>query len=46
MELTSVLSIDRYELGEGEITRELHKAYVDAARGMNEQFRSWVTAIY
>ena len=46
MELTSVLSIDRYELGEGEITKKLHKAYVDAARGMNEHFMDWVTAIY
>ena len=46
MELTPVLSIDRYELGEGQITKELHKAYVDAASGKNEQFKHWVTAIY
>jgi branched-chain amino acid aminotransferase len=46
MELTPVLSIDKYELGEGQITRELHKAYVDAASGKNEQFKNWVTAIY
>ena len=46
MELTPVLSIDKYELGEGEITKKLHKAYVDAARGMNEQFKDWVTTIY
>lgn len=46
MELTPVLSIDRYELGEGQITRELHKAYVDTASGKNEQFKNWVTAIY
>ena len=46
MELTPVLSIDRYELGEGEITKALHKAYVDAARGLNEQFKNWVTPIY
>lgn len=46
MELTPVLSIDRYELGEGEITKELHKAYVDTASGKNEQFKNWVTAIY
>lgn len=46
MELTPVLSIDRYELGEGEITRELHQAYIDAARGSNEQFKNWVTPIY
>ena len=46
MELTPVLTIDRYELGEGEITKKLHKAYVDAARGMNEEFKQWVTAVY
>lgn len=46
MELTPILSIDRYELGEGEITKKLHKAYVDTASGKNEQFKNWVTAIY
>ena len=46
MELTPVLSIDRYELGEGQITKQLHKAYVDTASGKNEQFKNWVTAIY
>ncbi|MBR2465182.1 MAG: branched-chain amino acid transaminase [Clostridia bacterium] len=46
MELTPVLSIDRYELGEGPITKALHKAYVDAASGKNEQFKNWLTAIY
>lgn len=46
MELTPVISIDRYELGEGEITKKLHKAYVDAAQGKNDIFRNWVTNIY
>ncbi len=46
MELTPILSIDGYEISEGEITRKLHRAYVDSARGMNEQFRHWITAIY
>ena len=46
MELTPVLSIDRYELGEGEVTRELHKAYVDAACGADKEKKKWVTAIY
>lgn len=46
MELTPVLSIDRYELGEGEITRELHKAYVNTASGKNKQFKDWVTLIH
>lgn len=49
MEVTPVLSVDRYEIngGEaGEITTELHKAYLDAARGMNENLKDWVTPIY
>lgn len=46
MELTPVLSIDRYELGEGEITRRLYKAYVEAAIGMNEEFKEWATPLY
>jgi len=46
MELTPVLSIDKYELGEGEISRKLHKAYVDAASGKNKDFLDWVIPIY
>lgn len=46
MELTPVLSIDKYELGEGEISKKLHKAYVDAASGKNEDYISWLTNVY
>ena len=46
MELTPVLSIDNYELGDGETSAKLHKAYVDAASGRNEEFLDWVTPIY
>ena len=46
MELTPVLSIDKYELGEGEISKELHKAYVDAARGLNKELKDWVIPVY
>ena len=49
MEVTPVLSVDRYEIngGEaGETTTELHKAYLDAARGTNENLKDWVTPIY
>jgi len=49
MELTPVLSVDKYVIGNGEtgdITAALHKAYLDAARGMNEKTKDWVTAIY
>lgn len=49
MELTPVLSIDGYKLNggiAGEISVKLHKAYLDAVRGMDENFRDWVTEIY
>ena len=46
MELTPVLSIDKYNLGEGNITKELHKKYVDIARGMDDKYKGWLTPIY
>ncbi len=49
MEVTPVLSVDRYEINGGEagkITTELHKAYLDAVRGMNGDLKDWVTPIY
>lgn len=45
MELTPILSIDKYEIGEGSLTRELHRAYINVVKGMNSQFFDWVTAI-
>lgn len=46
MELTPVLSIDKYEFGESEASKKLYRAYVDAASGKNKEFRDWVTGIY
>lgn len=49
MEITPVLSIDKYALGNGvagEITNKLHRAYLDAATGKSEKFGHWVTRIY
>lgn len=46
MEITPILSIDKYELGEGNITKELHKAYVDIASGLNSKYKNWITPIY
>lgn len=49
MEITPILSIDKYLIGNGEagmITGELHKAYLDAAKGKNQNLKSWVTPIY
>ena len=49
MEITPVLSVDRYTVGNGgagDITRRLHKAYLEAATGRDEAFADWLTPIY
>ena len=49
MEITPVLSVDRYQIGNGatgELTERLHKAYLDAVMGKHKEFRNWVTPIY
>lgn len=49
MEITPVLSIDKYLIGKGEIgtiTQVLHKMYLDAVRGKIEEFKDWVMPIY
>ncbi len=49
MEVTPVFSVDRYEINDGmagKITTELHKAYLDAARGFVSELKEWVTPIY
>lgn len=49
MEVTPVLSIDKYAIGTGNtgvITKDIHMAYLDIVRGKNEEFRDWVTPIY
>lgn len=49
MEITPVLSIDKYSIGDGKtgkITENLHFTYLDAAKGKLEQFKEWVAPIY
>lgn len=49
MEMTPVLTIDKYTVGNGEngtITTRLHKLYLDTVTGNNEMFKDWVTPIY
>lgn len=49
MELTPILSIDKYKIdtdGVGEVTRKLHKSYLDVARNKIDIYKEWVTAIY
>ncbi len=49
MELTPILSIDRYVIGNGEtgeITKNLHLTYLDVVKGRLREFKNWVTPIY
>lgn len=49
MEITPVLSIDKYIIGDGstgKITKELHLTYLDIARGKLKKYENWVTPIY
>lgn len=49
MEITPVLSIDKYSVGSGqagEITNNLHRQYLDAAKGNIEEYKEWLTPIY
>ena len=49
MEVTPVLSIDKYTIGNGDtglITKDIHLTYLDIASGKVNEFKDWVTPIY
>lgn len=46
MEITPVVSVDRYSIGIGEITQTLSSEYRNVVTGIKEKFRDWVTPIY
>lgn len=49
MEITPVLSIDKYVVGKGtagEITKKLHEVYLKCVKGYNDIFKHWATPIY
>lgn len=48
MEVTPVLSIDRYQITEdaGLITDKIHKTYLEIAKGNVMEYKDWVTPIY
>ncbi len=49
MEITPVLSVDKYVVGNGdagEITTKLHNAYLEVVRGKNKEYKGWLTPIY
>jgi branched-chain amino acid aminotransferase len=40
-EVTPVRSVDDHEIGVGDVTRELQKAYLDTVRGVSERWSQW-----
>ena len=49
MEITPVFSVDRYTIGDGtagEVTKALHKLYLDVVTGKVANRKSWLTPIY
>ena len=49
MEVTPVISVDKYVVGSGEvgtITDKIHKLYLDIATNKRKDFSEWTTAIY
>ena len=48
MEITPVYSVDRYEITNdaGEITKMLHKKYLDVVMGKDAKHRDWVVKVY
>ncbi len=49
MEITPVLSVDRYNVGTGKkggITSKIYEEYLNAVKGNSDKYRKWVTAIY
>jgi branched-chain amino acid aminotransferase len=40
-EVTPVRSVDDHEIGVGDVTRELQKAYLDIVRGVSDRFGEW-----
>jgi branched-chain amino acid aminotransferase len=48
-EITPILSVDRFALGNGEvgpITRKLSRAYMDLVRGIDKRHSEWRTPVY
>lgn len=49
MEITAVLSVDGFLINQGQagdITKELHKIYLQTVRGENSEYQNWLTPIY
>ena len=40
-EVTPVRSVDDHEIGVGDLTRRIQKAYLDIVRGASDRFAEW-----
>ena len=41
-EVTPIRSVDDHELGVGDVTRAIQKAYLDTVRGQSERWSQWL----
>lgn len=46
MEITPILSVDKYALGEPVLIKRLHRAYLEVVTGRDKNHYDWVTPIY
>jgi len=46
MEITPILSIDKFELCKHELTDAIHESYLKAAKHQNPDYYKWLTKIY
>jgi branched-chain amino acid aminotransferase len=44
-EVTPLRSIDDYEIGVGDVTREIQRAYLDTVRGQSERWSQWLDPV-
>jgi len=44
-EVTPLSSVDDHEIGVGEITRAIQKAYLDTVRGQSERWAHWLDSV-
>lgn len=46
MEVTPIISIDKYEINGTELVEKLHKKYLETVTGQNKKHKDWVSPIY
>ncbi|MEG1946369.1 MAG: branched-chain amino acid transaminase [Lachnospiraceae bacterium] len=49
MEITAVLSVDKYVVGNGvtgDVTKNIHKLYLETVKGKIDAYKGWLTPVY